>query len=133
VEDVFVVNAPIENAPEDRGARVLQSLLDDPAKVMRFLRLLLALEPLDLLTELADAAEGDNGLNGARNGASESPLLEAMVRVLDRDPARLDAMERVVRDLLATEDGRRSLPPEFLSAWEPIREARRALTKETES
>jgi len=58
------------------------------------------------------------------------PLLEAMVRTLDREPSRLDAIHQVVQDLLATDEGRRLLPDGFLAAWEPLWAARKVLTGE---
>ncbi len=129
-EQVFVVNARLENAPANRAARVLQDLLDDPAKVLRFLRMLLAAEPFEALGTLAQLGEGGPGsLASGPSGSSEAPLLEAMVRALHQDPSRLDAIALVVRDLLSTEEGRRLLPPTFLDAWEPVWQARLTIGK----
>ncbi|WP_224366314.1 phospholipase D family protein [Hyalangium versicolor] len=130
-EAVFVITATLLNAPANRAARILQSMLDDPAKVLRFLRMLLATDPLELLDGLAgfEGAGPETGTQGASGGA-EVPLLEAMLKALDREPSRLDAIHQVVQDLLSTDEGRRLLPDRFLSAWEPIWAARKALTKE---
>ncbi|MFP2895507.1 phospholipase D family protein [Corallococcus sp. 4LFB] len=130
-EAVFVVTAILQNAPANRAARILQSMLDEPAKVLRFLRMLLASDPMDILEGLAgfEVTEATPGGNGAGAGA-EVPLLEAMIRALDRDPSRLDAIQQVVQDLLATDEGRRLLPDGFLAAWEPIWAARKTLTGE---
>ncbi len=130
-EAVFVITATLRNAPANRAARILQSMLDEPAKVLRFLRMLLATDPLELLDGLAsfEGTEPEPGTKGASAGV-EVPLLEAMLKALDREPSRLDAIHQVVQDLLATDEGRRLLPDRFLSAWEPIWAARKALTKE---
>lgn len=130
-EVAFVLTASLQNAPENRAARILQSMLDEPAKVLRFLRMLLATDPLELLDGLVgfEGVEPEPGTKGASAGA-EVPLLEAMLKALDREPSRLDAIHQVVQDLLATDEGRRLLPDRFLSAWEPIWAARKALTKE---
>jgi len=130
-EAVFVVTAVLQNAPANRAARILQSMLDEPAKVLRFLRMLLASDPMDILEGLAglDATESTPGAKGAGAGV-EVPLLEAMVRTLDREPSRLDAIHQVVQDLLATDEGRRLLPDGFLAAWEPLWAARKVLTGE---
>ena len=126
-EEVFVVNAELLNAPADRAARVLESMLDDPAKVLRFLRLLLALEPLELMRALMRLDSDGEGADGSDAERAPVPLLEAMLRALDLDPTRLDDIDSVVTDLLRTEQGRAFLPPDFMKAWEPIREARKRL------
>ena len=127
-EEMFVINAPLEGAPENRVACVLQSLLDDPAKVLRFLRLLLALDPFEVLSAIEPEDDNDAGVTGARGAADvEAPLLEAMLKALVQEPERLDAIDQVVSDLLASDDGKTRLPPGFLAAWEPIRQARSTL------
>ena len=127
-EETFVVNAPIEGAPENRIARVLNSLLDNPAKVLLFLRLLLAMDPFEVMDAL-DPADDAPICAGNRQMPSltETPLLEAMLRALAQEPVRLDAITQVVADLVATSDGRGRLPPGFLAAWEPIQKARETL------
>jgi hypothetical protein len=127
-EEIFVVNAPLEGAPSNRIAMVLQSMLDDPTKVLRFLRLLLALDPFEVLA----AIESDDGLppGGGTPRATvdaEAPLLEAMLKALAHEPSRLDAIGQVVADLMASTDGHTRLPPGFLAAWEPIQKARLTL------
>ncbi|AFE05982.1 hypothetical protein COCOR_04715 [Corallococcus coralloides DSM 2259] len=132
-EAVFVVTAVLQNAPANRAARILQSMLDDPAKVLRFLRMLLASDPLDILEGLAGlemTGADPAGLGTGAGAGAEVPLLEAMIRTLDRDPARLDAIHQVVQDLLSNEEGRRLLPDGFLAAWEPLWAARKSLTGE---
>jgi hypothetical protein len=123
-ETVFVINAPLEGAPEQRHARILQAMLDDPAKVLRFLRMLLALDPLEGIEALI---EGEGGLEGAPGGwgagGSETPLLEALLHALDRDPARLGEFDRFIREMRATAAGSALLPPDLDQIWLPLREA----------
>jgi len=124
-EVVFVVNAPLEGAPEHRHARILQSMLDDPGKVMRFLRMLLAIDPLDGIEELI-AGEGEDaeGAAGAwSTGWSDTPLLEALLHALDHEPARLADFDRAIRELRMTPEGAALVPPELDSVWLPLREA----------
>lgn len=130
-EAVFVVNAPLEGAPADRHARVLLAMLDDPGKVMRFLKLLLALDPVAALDDLLDLTGSgtDKVPVGRWGGSSEAPLLEALLRALDQDPSRLADFDRTVRELRATPGGATLLPANLDVIWEPIRgvwEARRA-------
>ncbi|MEZ5285582.1 MAG: hypothetical protein R2712_12420 [Vicinamibacterales bacterium] len=51
-------------------------------------------------------------------------MLESFLRALDRDPGRLDYVQRLVADLRSTEEGRQLLPPEFDAMWAPIWELR---------
>lgn len=127
----FVVHAPLSGAPENRLARILDSMLSNPEAVLRFLRLLLASNAFAVLEALAD---GDGEATGGTNGSTsrnEAPLLESMLRALAQEPARLDAIEQVVNDLMKTENGAARLPTGFLEAWEPIRAARLELGRKS--
>ncbi|XXT25291.1 phospholipase D family protein [Sorangium sp. So ce429] len=121
---VFVVNVPLDGAPEQRHARILLAMLDDPAKVMRFLRMLLALDPVEGIEELLEA-EGTAAGAASRwsGGGSGTPLLEALLRALDHEPERLHEFERAVRELGTTSEGAAVLPPDLGRIWEPIRAA----------
>jgi hypothetical protein len=123
LEDTFVLNVVLEGAPANRAGRILQSLLDDPAKVLQFLRILLATDPLEAL-EVMEQEDTTAQAVGAPAGVSDSALLETLLRALDRDPGRIDAVSEIVRDLSSTEAGRRAFPAGFMNVWEPIRNAR---------
>jgi hypothetical protein len=101
--------------------------LDDPARVLAFLRLMLS-EPMDGEHEGAVPAylplDGTDPANGLAWVANAEPLLEALVRTLEADPRRLDAVARIVSDLEATEEGRARIPAAFLEIWSPVWEAR---------
>jgi hypothetical protein len=125
LEETFVLNVLLEDAPEDRMARILQSLLDDPDKVLRFLQMLLATDALDVLEKL-DARDA-YGAVGASVGPGGSALLETLLRALDRDPGRIDSVAELVRDLSTTAAGTGTLPEGFMTIWEPIRAARASL------
>lgn len=130
-ETVFLVNAPLDGAPDDRRARVLLAMLDDPAKVMRFLRLLLALDAAAGIEDLLGLTDGaDTAAPAARWGrGGETPLLEALLRALDHDPRRLEEFDRTVSELRAAPGGAALLPQDLDAIWGPIRaawEARRA-------
>ena len=100
------------------------AMLDDPAKVMRFLRMLLALDPVEGIEELL-GGEGGWETEGSRwaGGGSGTPLLEALLCALDRDPARLSEFDRTVRELRTTAEGAALLPPDLDQIWAPIRTA----------
>jgi hypothetical protein len=130
----FVVRVALEGAPEDRSARVIHSLLDDPAKVMRFLRLLLSLDAFEALDLLDPESTDGTGSSPGTAGTDDTvPLFESLVRTLDRDPDRLLEVERLVRELRATEDGARLLPATFDELWVPLWSAYQSLPRSARS
>jgi hypothetical protein len=92
-----------------------------------------------LLADDADAAasvtemlENDRALsNNSGNGNSFGlPLLEPLLRALDRQPGRLHQMFRLIEDLRATPEGAELVTEEFLQIWQPIWDTAKALGKE---
>lgn len=129
VEREIVVKGELVGAPEDRDGAVMRSILESAEQLMRYLAFLLAdpdsdneIAPGDLTGDVSPGSQpGDHQI--------ELPLLEGLVRALERDPARLDRIEALVTRLSATKGGREIIPAEFLEVWEPIREARKALVR----
>ncbi len=122
----FVVNVPLEGAPEDRRDRVLRALLQNSEQVLRLIWLLLAAEDLSLQDWLGDSTGSGKGARG-RSAAQGMPVLETMLKVLDRNPGKLDELERLVADLRRTPEGAALLPPGFDDIWEPIWQTRQGL------
>jgi hypothetical protein len=54
-----------------------------------------------------------------------------MLRLLTRNPARLDAVARLVDDLCQTDEGKHLLPKGFLDLWTPIWTTRERLSHDT--
>lgn len=121
----FVVNLPLRGAPADRKERLLRDLLRDSQTLLRFLVLLLADDPEQLFVELRQTATAAEA-NGPAQSAAALPLLEHLLRTLQRAPERLDQVQRLIDDLRKTPEGRSLVPPEFEAIWEPIRRVRRA-------
>ncbi|OPZ86204.1 MAG: hypothetical protein BWY76_01055 [bacterium ADurb.Bin429] len=119
----FVLNLPLIGAPDDRRERVLLSLLRNRDAVLRYLLMLLA----EGGTEVPGLWEGMQrlitGAGSAGHTAPELPLFEYLVRAAERDPSKLDQVDRLVTDLCAQPDGTSLLPDGFLTVWEPIRAA----------
>ena len=131
----FVVNAQLEGAPEDRSSRLLQTILQDRASVMKFLYLLLALDPETFGADDVAEAATDAGSKDLAAGGSwdETPLLEALLRALDRDPARLEEIHRTIKDLRSSDGGARLLPDDLDRIWAPVWEAHQKLTSSRRS
>jgi hypothetical protein len=120
----FVLNLPLEGAPEDRADRIMRSLLKSRDQVVRFILMLLAEGGGDVNQSILSGRLLLSG--GAGNGPAFAgiPLFEALVRTLERNPAKLDQIARLVEDLRKTDDGRLLLPEGFDVIWKPIWTAR---------
>ena len=130
----FVAQWRLLNAPDGRKEAVLLSLLDDPQRVLAFIRLMLAEPAADVagvgvLPHLTLVGKADVSLAWATD---TDPLFESLVRALEADPAGLDAVARIVDDLeKAGGEGHGRLPPGFLEIWRPIWSAREQMRMTT--
>lgn len=121
----FVLNLPLKGAPADRKERILRYLLRDRGQVLRFL--------LYLLGDEGQTGAPPATLPGSGNDAEGQPLLgstalfEQLVRALERNPARLDEVHRVLTDLRSTPEGQALLPEGLAQVWEPIWAARQEI------
>ena len=122
----FVRPVEVDGLPEDRLPRLLAGMLNNRARLMQLLWLLLS--PDDDLT----FAEFDQffGNDGQRFVVSlSSPgLMERMLETLHSGPDRLDAVASLVAELRKTEAGAELLGADFDAVWKPlwrVREARR--------
>lgn len=118
----FVVSAALVGAPANRYDRLITSILRNKGDVLRYLLLLLADEHV-ASAMVSVGAEGIDTGDG-RGAASGLPVLESMIRALSRDPERLDHVERLIRSLGSSEEGRALIPDGLESVWTPIWEAR---------
>ena len=119
VQDLrFAMRLPAKGLPNDRTARILRSLIDSPAKFLRFLKALLGgVEGEDLFS----LREGDGSSSAVWEGVfGGETLLEDLLRTASRDPERLDVVRRLLEDLRRTEDGRAIVPPDLYELWQAI-------------
>jgi hypothetical protein len=112
-----VIKAELSGAPSDRFESLLRSLLHNRTQVLRLL--LLLLEDRDGLGMTGRVLK-DAQSKSQTAGSPGVPLLESMLRSLHRNPGRLDRVDRLVRDLCRTVEGRELLPEGFLSLWESL-------------
>ena len=124
--EAFVLNLPMQGAPADRRERLLRDLLSDSDTLIRFLLLLLADEPEQVLSDLRAHPLGEVE-DGEGSRCTPLPLLEHMLVALHRCPAKLDQVQKVVEDLRRSTSGNTLVMPELDAVWEPIRKAREAL------
>ena len=60
---------------------------------------------------------------------ADIPMLETLVRTLERSPEKLDHVAKLVTELQSTEEGRALLPDDFDLIWQPIWAARKELAR----
>jgi hypothetical protein len=120
---VFVMNLPLEGAPEDRQDRVARSLIENREQLMRYILFLLA------SGDETNASSGDwrRLLQPAQNGKGQNLpqpyLLESMLRSLHRGPAQLERVASLLEVLRKAPDSSELLNADFQSIWEPIWDA----------
>ncbi len=113
----FLVKARLEGAPEDRHSRLLASMLRDRDRLLRYLLMLLHDDTALLVGDGLGQGKGWIG-RWLSAGSGEPPLLEVLLRALDRHPDRLDHIERLLHDL--GDEQQQLLPGRFDEVWEPI-------------
>jgi hypothetical protein len=99
VESSFVLRLDLDGAPADRAARLVRSVVADPAKVLRLLLVLLEEDGLGGAGQVIVNGDRAGGALGLVPGTSAPTLLEPLLETLDRAPHRLDDVARLLDDL----------------------------------
>jgi len=118
----FVMNLPLEGAPEDRDDRVVASLLDGKEQLIRYILFLLAAgdENAAVSGDLARLlAEGEQS---SQLATPVPTLLEAMLRALHRNPRQVKRVESLMKSLKRAGKDKGIVGEEFEAIWKPIRE-----------
>ena len=125
----FVLRLPVDGLPADRGSRLLRSMLQDRREFMRLLMILLA---DDSIEAIMNAGIGHGGWSGEFRitGSEDTPLLESLLKSLDRSPERLDQIKRLLDDLGETGDLDEMLPDGFLPVWQAVWANRKSAVKD---
>ena len=122
----FVVKADLEGVPEGRFSCLLRSLLKNRNQVVQMLLMLLADQDIPYFN-VGGKSRVPGGGADTTNGSAEIPLLESLLRALDRDPEKIDRINALVNDLMATDEGLELLPEGFNAIWPAIWAAREGL------
>lgn len=126
----FVRRVELLDAPEGRAEAALRTMLGNRAEVMRYLLFLLQSQGGDGFGT-ASAETLLEKHEDLRWTIQPESLLESLAKTLAADPARLDAVARLVADLSGKGDD--LLPAGFSELWEPVWRARQILAEETAS
>jgi hypothetical protein len=124
---VFVVNAELIGAPDDRERVVLRQVLHDKDRILKFLLFLLAAgdgrATADVL--FGEGEGGDETATSVWRRWVELPIFESLIRSLADDPNKVDRVKAMVEDLGAQDV--EELLPGLTKLLDPILEAREAL------
>ncbi len=96
--------------------------------MLRFLLFLLADgDPRQAAGLLASGRKPGDGNGGGEHPLFlDIPLLESLLRALDREPAKLDHVAALISDLRNAPDGQDLIPEGFADVWEPVWASRQA-------
>ncbi|WP_022919746.1 hypothetical protein [Ruania albidiflava] len=115
--------------PSDRKRAALAAILSSRQSVLRYLALLLGMDPVP--GERETPLEDPTGLvvqemvDGGASGASLPPLVlfEPLVRAAGQDPSSLAAVARQISELRQMPQAAEVIPAEFLQMWDVVLEA----------
>lgn len=119
----FVHKLELDGEPLGRREAILRSLLASRSGVLRYLLMLLAGGGDGLALALTDRVAsllGGKDDDGTSIATVDLPLLEPLLQAVDRDPARLRQIARLVGELRGTQEGRALLPVAFDGIWDAI-------------
>ncbi len=121
----FVLNLPVVGMPEDRDKRIVQDIISDSGRFLRYLMLILSGE--EILGEDPVPPTGavpGNGSTSSHEVEATMPLLEELIRAFSRYPDKIDRIARLVGDIRQSSDPDKLLPSGFLQIWDVLMAAK---------
>ncbi|MFW6026518.1 MAG: hypothetical protein ACOCRX_09260, partial [Candidatus Woesearchaeota archaeon] len=118
----FVLNLTFIEEPEKRKERILTSIITNQNQFIKFLYLLLQ-DKDQLIFSPHNTFFRSKGAFNKKSKFLSLPLMEDMLQALSNNVEIIDRIERIVKNLEASEQKR--IPDEFYNIWEAIVEVRR--------
>jgi hypothetical protein len=119
----FVLTLPVEGMPDERNNGILQHIIGNSEKFIRYLLFLLSENPEQLIVERIIQNSGDANRGENRGIFTEIPLLEELVRAYSRHPEKIDRIDSLIADLQSSIDRDKILPEGFDRVWNAFKEA----------
>lgn len=117
----FVLDLPMEGAPEDRQDRVLRSMISSREQLLRYILFLLtAGDEAELSSQHIQELIRDGDGSLASRIIAETQLVETMLRALHKSPDQLERVNSVIDVLRREATSSALLSAEFNEIWEPI-------------
>jgi hypothetical protein len=111
----FVRNVPIRGLPEERDQRILQEIISDRSRFVRYLLFILAGEAAE---QLIPTTRGMRGGGSAAAPHLSLPLFEELVRAFSRQSEKIQRIAKLVDDLRAAGQADELLPEGFEEIWQ---------------
>jgi hypothetical protein len=124
VEVSSVVLARLVGDPTDRLDRVLARRIGTPSEFLRFILLLLQLAGRE---GWFPESQGTGSFGAFAIGEGGPGVLEAVLTALASSPGTIDDIDRLVKRLSTTEQGKKVLPDGWDAFWPSVVEARSRL------
>ena len=115
----FVLRLPLEGAPVDRESRLLCSMLQNRSQLMRLLMILLSDDGIEAMVNAGIGADSWTGGDWL-SGGEDTPLLESLLKALDRSPERLDQIKRLLDEMSEGGNLDELLPDGFEDVWSAV-------------
>lgn len=117
----FVLDLPMEGAPEDRQDRMLRSMISSREQLLRYILFLLAAgDEGELSSQHIQQLIRDGAGSQASLTMAETQLVETMLRALHKSPDQLERVNSVIDVLRREATSSALLSAEFNQIWEPI-------------
>jgi len=115
----FVLKLECEGFPEDRDRQILNSIIGDSDRFLKYLMFLLAEnDPLSEQKLLRFLGKGGFENTFPGHFAFGLPLFEELVRSFSRQPKSIDRISKLVEELKECETENKIIPPDFSKLWE---------------
>jgi len=120
----FVLQLQMVGLPANREDHFIRAVISDQNQFIRFLRLILVMDPSELWRDSLWENTGEISSDEGTQGGIDMPLLEDLLRAFSRSPEKIDRIDQIVQRLLATEEGRAVLPEGFETLWVQFAQAK---------
>lgn len=117
----FILNLTVEGMPEGRNKFILQHLIANSEKFVRYLIFLLVEDPEEAYIGASSGHVSGTSNGMANYGGVNFPLLEELVRAYSRNPDKLSRVDSLVNDLKSSDDWEKILPPGFDGIWDAFK------------
>lgn len=113
----FLLNLPVYGMPSDRDKRILQTIIADKNRFLRYLLFLLAEESESTFgDEWGTIESAGRGLETA--AGTDLPLVEELVRAYSRTPHKLNRIKKLIHEIAGDPQSKDLLPEGFDKIWE---------------
>lgn len=118
----FVLNLPVTGMPDGRSERVLQEIICNKDRFIRYLLFLLSENEDDDAATALRMAGRIAGIGGWEDWLPSVPLLEELVRAFSRYPDKMGRIASMVKEIRKNPRANEVLPQGFAEIWRPFEE-----------